>query len=43
MTMLEISERLPKPENVRAPKRTENDAERIKLAVVAKMVRCHPS
>jgi hypothetical protein len=43
MTMLEISKWLPKSENVRAPKRMENDAERIKLAVAAKMVKCHPS
>ena len=43
MTMLEISKWLPKPEDVRAPKRTKHDAERIKLAVAAKMMECHPS
>ena len=43
MTMLKISKWLPKPEDVRTPKRTKNDAERIKLTVAAKMMECHPS
>ena len=43
MTVLEVPKRLPKPESVCAPKRTEDDAKRIKLTVAAEMVKCHPS
>jgi len=41
VTMFEISKRLPKPEDVRASEWMENNTQRVKLAVAAKMMKCH--
>ena len=43
MSMLEISEWLPKPKLVCASKWTKHDSERIELAVAPEMTERHPS